>query len=152
MSGRWNVGEFHRPAVRSVAVRVSPFVLAANEGDGIEQSLFQYKTLQRCLPVMVIPRSVVRFAAIDSGLEFGREGRRPFLPRKSSCFRQINGEREGLRLPGLSKYGTAFIARQRRELLQTIGNMIRHAQGSPPTDRRRPNRVPTRDRPTARER
>ena len=65
--------------------------------------------------MLVVTRAVVGLTAIGGGLEFVRERGCPFLPGEMPLLRELDGERERLRLPGLGKYRALCISRQARQ-------------------------------------
>src|SRR6266571_6066512 len=87
--------------------------------------------------MLIVMRAVVGLAAIGGGLEFVRERSRPLLPGEIPLLGELHSEGECLRLPGLGKYRSAFIARQGRQSGKPfrIGCRIMLAQGSHPTSR-----------------
>src|ERR1700682_3535658 len=102
--------------------------------------------------MLVIMIAIVRLASIFRGLQFGGQRPRPFLPGEVALLRELDREGEGLRLPGLGKNRTAFIAGKMRQIGKTLvaGITIACAQGSRPTSRGRQNRGETPVLPRAR--
>jgi hypothetical protein len=70
-----------------------------------------HETFERSQPVFVVGGTVVRTATIRRGLEFIGQRGRPLFPGEVALSGKPHGQRKGLGLPGLSKDGTAFVAR-----------------------------------------
>lgn len=94
------------------AIGFRPRVFACVECRQVSEAFGRDQALEGCQPMMIVTRPVVGLAAPGGGLEFSGESGRPFLPGKVSLIRELDDEREGLRLPGLGKYRPALIAGQ----------------------------------------
>lgn len=93
-------------------VGIGPGFFAGKQGRRIGQAFRCDEALESGEPVVVVMGAVVGVAAIGCGLEFGGEGRGPFFPGEMAKFRELDGEREGLRLPGLGEHRAVGVARQ----------------------------------------
>ena len=60
----------------------------------------------------IVTRAVVGLTAIFGSLEFVCQRGCPFFPCEVALLAELDGEREGLRLPWLGKYRPALVARQ----------------------------------------
>ena len=78
------------------------------------QPLGDEQTLQRLAPALVIVGAVAAATARDRLPDFGAERLRPFIGAEYAPVQERDGEREGLRLPGLGEDGPFCIARDRR--------------------------------------
>ena len=85
--------------------------------------------------MLVIMRPVVRFTALDGGLEFIRQRSGPFLPGEISLLGKLDGERKRLCLPRLGKRWPVRVVGQARQLCQVPGLLsdVTLTQGSRPT-------------------
>ena len=84
----------------------------------------------------VVPRAVVRLAAIGGGLESIGERTGPFLPREVPLFGKFDGERKRICLPRLGKHRPTVVSWQMRQRCEAhrFPNKIKLAQDGRPTD------------------
>jgi hypothetical protein len=99
--------------VGRVTIRIRPRLLARGQLARIGKCLGRDQPFQRRKPMLVIMGAVVGFPAFRSGLELLGQSSGPFFPSEVTLFGQADGQSEGLRLPGLGKYGTPVVARKR---------------------------------------
>ena len=105
----------------------------------------------RAQPASIRSRgTVVRVATIRRGLEFIGQHGRPLFPGEVALSGKPHGQRKGLGLPGLSKDGTALVARERGQRSEpvAIGLQFRHDRDNYPTYQCKQNRAARRPLPT----
>src|SRR6185503_1380491 len=99
-------------AVRSIAVRCRPRVLAPDERRPVGKAFGDHHTFERGQPMVVVARAVIRLTTVGSSFERCGEFAGPLLPREVAFPRQCYGEREGLRLPWFGEYRAVVVPRQ----------------------------------------
>src|ERR1700677_440592 len=137
-------------SVRCMSVGVGPRVFASKHLVWIGEPFRSHQTFERSQPVFVIVGTVVRLATIRSGLEFIGQHGRPLFPGEVALSRKPYGQRKSLGLPGFSKDGTAFVARERGQRSEPvmIGLRFRHDRDNYPTDQCKLNRAARHPLPT----
>src|SRR5258708_22128526 len=101
-----------------MAIGIGPGFLASFKRTPVLQPFRGNKTCECRHPMLVITRAVIGLAAVCGRPEFICKCGRPLFPSKMPLLRKFDGERKGLRLPGLSEDRTAVIARQARQARQ----------------------------------
>src|ERR1700678_3386725 len=126
-----------------MSIGVSPGVFASKHLVWIGESFRSHETFERSQPVFVVVGTVVRVATIRRGLEFIGQHGCPLFPAEVALSGKPHGQRKGLGLPGFSKDGTAFVARERgqRSKPVTIGWQFRHDRDNYPTYQCKQNRA-----------
>src|SRR5262245_24921561 len=86
-------------------------------------------------------RAIVGFTPFGSGFEFFGESCGPLFPSEMTQLGELDGKRERLRLPRLSKNRSTLVAGKLRQRPESFGprNWIRLGQGSHPTCPRKRN-------------
>src|SRR2546430_6656165 len=126
-------------------IRLRPCFFACGERLSLSQALRLNQPFKSSQPMLVIARAIVGLAAVGRRFEFISQGCGPFFPREISLFGELYGQGECLSLPGLRKDRSFSITRQPRQI-------IKSAQGSPPTSGCKPSRADWRSYPTIKRR
>src|SRR5262252_4689691 len=147
--------QLNRFAVWGMEVGFGPRLSAVAHRLPISEPLLDDKPFQRCQPMLIVMRSIIRLPAIFGGLELIGQCGGPFLPREVPVFGELDGERKRLCLPWFGKHRSAFIARQawqQCEVLVLRRCGIRLTQDNRPTCRYTPHPALPPPRPRARAR
>src|SRR5262249_41916564 len=115
------------------------------------------QAFERGQPIVVVVRSIVDVAPCCRRSDFVGQRRGPLFPGEVTLLGKFHRHRKRLRLPWFRKDWTVFVARQRRQRVETFGDLlfvpsaaITRVQGSPPTNQRKSRRASTGRHPTAR--
>src|SRR5271168_2414421 len=115
-------------------IGVGPGFFASKHLVWIGESFRSHQTFERSQPVFVVVGTVVRAPTIRRGLEFIAQHGRPLFPGEVALSGKPHGQRKGLGLPGLSKDGTTFVARERGQRSEPFAiGLLRHDRGNYPT-------------------
>src|ERR1700722_18567628 len=146
--------QIHGFSVRCMSIGVGPGFFASKHLVWIGESFRSHETFERSQPVFVVRGPIVRVATIGRGLEFIGEHARPLFPGEVALSGKAHSQGKRLGLPGLSKDGTALVARERGQRSEPVGFglQFRHDRGNYPTDRCKQNRAARRPHPTTRAR
>jgi hypothetical protein len=108
--------QFYGRSVRSRSVGFGPGFFAREQSGLIGEAFDRHQALESRQPVFVVARAVVWFPAPGSGLQFLCETGSPLFPGEMPLLRELDCERESLRLPRLGEDWAVFVPRQTRKI------------------------------------